>query len=304
MSNEMTDRESIFRYGVVGNPVAHSLSPVIHRLFAEQTGETLTYKAIEAPLDGFSETVERFFAAGGAGLNVTVPFKQEAFALARRHSARARLAGAANTLWLEDGALYADNTDGAGLIADLKKNHQVPLKGRHILLLGAGGVARGALPSLLAEAPASITLANRTVSKAEAIVAALTAAPDAATDTTPIAVTDTAAGEPRPVLSARSYTDLEEARYDLIINATSLGLHGDTPPVPPQSMAPDCCCYDMQYSIEVPTPFQTWARANGAAQAIDGLGMLIEQAAESFRQWHTTRPDTAPILTALRGKRT
>ena len=266
------------RYVVFGNPIGHSKSPMIHRLFAEQTGEQLDYSTSLAPLDDFSHFAKAFFVEG-RGANVTVPFKEDAFRLADSLTARAQRAGAVNTLSkLADGSLLGDNTDGAGLVRDLTVNAGFSLTGKRILVLGAGGAVRGALEPLLAEQPASLIIANRTVEKAE-LLAQLFA------DLGPV--------------SASGFDWLQEP-VDLIINATSASLSGDVPPIAGSLVEPGrTVCYDMMYGKE-PTSFCCWAREQGVAVAMDGLGMLAEQAAEAFFLWRGVRPDTAPVLAELR----
>lgn len=266
------------RYAVVGNPIEHSLSPRIHAAFAEQTGEALVYEWLLAPVDDFAGTVERFFDDGGAGLNVTVPFKQQAWEMAGRHQARAARAGAVNTLWrAADGTLVGDNTDGSGLVRDLRVNHGVSLADARILLLGAGGAVRGVLDPLLGEAPLEVVIANRTLAKAQAL-------------------RDLFADSGR--LAASTFEALA-GPFDLIINGTSASLQGDLPPLPGGLISQATVCYDMMYSTDE-TAFNTWARQQGAGQCLDGLGMLVEQAAESFLQWRGVRPDTAPVMGMLR----
>ncbi|WP_339080718.1 shikimate dehydrogenase [Pseudomonas sp. TMP9] len=266
------------RYGVFGNPIGHSKSPLIHRLFAEQTGEQLSYEALLAPLEDFPGFARDFFA-GGQGANVTVPFKEQAVALADSLSDRARRAGAVNTLKkLADGSLLGDNTDGAGLVRDLTVNAGVNLKGQRILLLGAGGAVRGVLEPLLAEQPAALVIANRTVAKAEQLAREFA-------DLGPVA--------------ASGY-DWIDAPVDLIINGTSASLAGELPPIAPGLIEPGhTLCYDMMYGKE-PTAFNRWATEHGAARTLDGLGMLVEQAAEAFALWRNVRPSSAPVLAELR----
>ena len=268
-------------YAVVGNPISHSKSPRIHSLFASQTGEPVEYTAIQAPLEDFSGTVRHFFERGGKGLNVTVPFKEQAWTLADHRTPRAEKAGAANTLYLDaDDALVADNTDGVGLVRDLTRNHGVALKGLRILVLGAGGAVRGVLGPILAEAPASLTIANRTVAKAEALVRLF-------------------AGEAGDTeLSACGFEQATGA-FDLVINGTSASLQGDLPPVPVSILGGSTVVYDMMYSLQT-TTFNQWAQDNGATRVFDGLGMLVEQAAESFYVWRGVRPETAPVVDELR----
>ncbi|MEI7051568.1 shikimate dehydrogenase [Pseudomonas koreensis] len=266
------------RYVVFGNPIGHSKSPMIHKLFAEQTGQRLDYSTLLAPLDDFSACAMAFFQ-DGRGANVTVPFKEEAYRLANSLTARAQRAGAVNTLSkLVDGSLLGDNTDGAGLVRDLTVNAGFSLTGKRILLLGAGGAVRGALEPLLAEKPASVIIANRTVDKAELLA-------ELFCDLGPV--------------SASGFDWLQEP-VDVIINATSASLTGDVPPIAASLIEPgQTLCYDMMYGKE-PTAFCHWASEHGAAVSMDGLGMLAEQAAEAFFLWRGVRPDTAPVLAELR----
>lgn len=268
-------------YAVVGNPISHSKSPRIHSLFAEQTGENLEYTAIQAPEHDFAGVVTGFFDRGGMGLNVTVPFKEEAWKLAAHRTERAEKAGAANTLYMDsEKQLTADNTDGVGLVADLVQNHGVNLAGARILVLGAGGAVRGVLGPLLHQKPATLTIANRTVAKAQGLV--LLFADDAGQTT----------------LDASGF-EAPDAPFDLIINGTSASLRGDLPPLSDAVISPDTVVYDMMYSLEA-TPFNRWALDQGATQVFDGVGMLVEQAAESFRVWRGISPDTASVIEELR----
>jgi len=265
-------------YVVFGNPIAHSKSPLIHRLFAEQTGQVLDYQTALAPLDDFTAFARQFFVSG-LGANVTVPFKEEAYRLADQLTERGRRAGAVNTLARQaDGSLLGDNTDGAGLVRDLKVNHGVTIKDKRMLLLGAGGAVRGALEPLLAEEPYVLVIANRTVEKAERLAQEF--------------------ADIGPVLPA-GYDWLEEP-VDIIINATSASLSGEVPSIAPSLIQPgETFCYDMMYAKE-PTAFCRWATEHHAGQAVDGLGMLVEQAAEAFFLWRGVRPDSAPVLAELR----
>jgi shikimate dehydrogenase len=267
----MTDR-----YAVIGNPISHSKSPLIHRMFAEQTGQDISYEAIEAPLDGFAATIERLRREGYKGCNVTVPFKFEAFKLATQLSERAQSAQAVNTLKLEGNAITGDNTDGAGLVADIERNLGISLQGRQVLLMGSGGAAYGVVLPLLASG-ASVHVANRTVEKAQRLAADF-------------------AGHGS--LVASNYGALAGRQFDAVINATSSGLSDELPPLPPGIFASGALAYDMMYGRE--TPFMKFAREHGAALVSDGLGMLVEQAAESFHIWHDVRPDTRPVLAKLR----
>jgi shikimate dehydrogenase len=264
----MTDR-----YAVIGNPVAHSKSPWIHAEFARATGQPMQYGRIEAPLDGFVRAVEEFRAAGGKGLNVTLPFKGEAFRYCTALSERARAAEAVNTLVLERAEACGDNTDGVGLVRDLTSNLGEALAGRHALLMGAGGAAQGVVLALREAALATLVIANRTPAKAEALAARY------------------------PGVTGCGYEALAGRRFDLIINATSAGLAGQAPPLPGSIFAPGALAYDMVYGRD--TPFLAAARAAGA-RACDGLGMLVEQAAESFFLWRGLRPDTRSVLARLR----
>ena len=268
-------------YAVVGNPISHSKSPRIHSLFASETGEPVEYTAIQAPLDDFAGTVRQFFERGGKGLNVTVPFKEDAWKLADRRTERAQNAGAANTLYLDDeGRLTADNTDGCGIVRDLVVNHGVVLGQARILVLGAGGAVRGVLGPILAEPPAAITIANRTVAKADALVNLFK----------PVA------GE--TALSACGFEQPREP-FDVIINGTSASLQGDLPPLSPEVVGEQTVVYDMMYSLQT-TTFNQWALEQGAQNVHDGLGMLVEQAAESFRIWRGVNPATGPVIEELR----
>ncbi|MFG6668525.1 shikimate dehydrogenase [Halomonas sp. HNIBRBA4712] len=264
------------RYCVLGNPVAHSKSPLIHQAFAAQTGQLLEYTAELAPLDGFEAAWRAFCESGGRGANVTVPFKQEAFALCDTLSERARRAGAVNTLINgQNGRIYGDNTDGIGLLRDLTA-HDVALAGKRVLVLGAGGAVRGALAPLLAERPDELLIINRTGAKAEAL----------ARDFADVGA-----------VRGGSY-DALEGTFDLVINATSASLSGELPPLPEGLFTPGGVAYDMMYGVE-PTVFLQWAKTQKAA-TVDGLGMLVEQAAEAFFLWRNVRPETVPVRALLR----
>ncbi len=273
------------RYAVIGNPIAHSKSPDIHAAFARQTGEDVEYSRLLAPLDAFRAAAAEFRAGGGRGLNVTLPFKLEAFDLADEVSRRAKDARAANFLSFEPGRIRADNTDGAGLVADLTANLGVTMEARRVLLLGAGGAAQGVLGPLLARQPAILTIANRSVDKALRLAENMRHQPAAAST----------------VISGVGYGDLAGHHFDLVINATSSSLQGELPPLPADLFAPDSLAYDMMYGKE-PTPFLVFARAQGAARVADGLGMLVEQAAESFFLWRGVRPRTAPVIDLMRSQ--
>jgi shikimate dehydrogenase len=263
-------------YAVFGNPVAHSKSPLIHAAFAAQTGQDMDYVALLAPLDGFSDAVAAFRSMGGRGANVTVPFKEQAFGLATRLTARARAAGAVNTLKFDADDVLGDNTDGAGLVADLLGNLGFALAGKRILLMGAGGAARGVVFPLLEQSPASLFIVNRTPDKAIGLAREMAGA----------------GGN----LSGGGY-DALNGRFDLLINATAASLAGDLPPLPADVFAPEALAYDMMYGKD--TPFLAFARAQGARVA-DGLGMLVEQAAAAFEVWRGVRPLTAPVMRMLR----
>lgn len=267
------------RYAVIGHPVGHSLSPRIHARFAEQTGEDLVYERIEASVEDFAGAAAAFFEGGGRGLNVTVPFKAQALAWADRASARAAAAGVANTLTrTADGAIEADNTDGIGLVRDLVDNLGLVLRDARVLLIGAGGAARGVLEPLLAQRPAGLYIANRTAARARQLAAGLADGGKVA---------------------GGGFDDIGERSFDLIINASAASLGGAVPPVPPGVVAPGGAVYDMMYG-EAARPLLQWGRRAGAERISDGLGMLVEQAAESFRIWRGVRPETGGVLAGLR----
>ena len=275
------------RYAVIGHPIAHSRSPAIHAHFAVATGHAIDYGRIDAAPADFEQVVRGFFAQGGCGMNVTVPHKEAAARLADHLTDRARLAAAVNTLVRQpDGRLLGDNTDGIGLMADLARLG-IGVRDAHVLVLGAGGATRGILGPLLEAAPASLTIANRTSERAQALAAAFQTQAGAADDTAPATR-----------LSGCGYDALAaltgDGPFDLVLHATSLGLQGATPPVPPGVLGPRSAAYDLGYGVP-DTPFVRWARAQGVARAEQGFGMLIEQAAESFRIWRGVRPDTAPL---------
>jgi len=264
----MTDR-----YAVIGNPVAHSTSPSIHAEFARQTRQDLEYLRIEAPLAGFAHAVDEFRAAGGRGANVTLPFKDQAYRYCESAvTERARVASAVNTLVFENGKVRGDNTDGAGLLRDITINLGRALAGKNVLLMGAGGAAQGVLGPLLGAQPLRLVIANRTAERARKLAQ-------------------------RFGVAGGGYGDLRGAQFDLLINATAAGLAGEAPPLPPDSFAPGALGYEMVYGRD--TPFLAMARAAGA-QACDGSGMLVEQAAESFLLWRGVRPVTAALLATLR----
>jgi shikimate dehydrogenase len=268
------------RYAVIGHPIGHSRSPVIHQLFARQTGARITYETIDAPPEAFETAVRGFRAAGGKGLNITVPHKQIAFDLCDELGSEAARARAVNTInFLPDGRLRGDNTDGIGFMRDLTDNLHQPVADRRVLVLGAGGAARGILPPLLEAEPELVLLANRTIERAEAVIAEL--------------------GSPETIKSS-TFEELDgRGAFDVIVNASSAGLRGEKPPFPASCIGPDSFCYDLAYSLK-DTPFVEWARSHHAMEAVQGWGMLVEQAAESFWIWRGVRPDTAPILEQLR----
>ncbi len=274
----MTDR-----YAVIGHPVAHSLSPKIHAMFAKQTGQDIAYEKRLAPIDGFVEVVRVFMSEGGCGANVTLPFKLEAFDLADEVSERAFHARAANTLSFLGKRIVADNTDGVGLVRDIENNLGFRLAGKRVLLMGAGGAARGVLLPLLETRPSMLVIANRTVEKAMELAQSNQRQPVAA----------------HTLLSGCGFDDLSGLRFDLVINATSSSISERPPALPDKLFAPDALAYDMMYGKGL-TSFLAFAEAKNAGQLADGLGMLVEQAAESFVIWRGVRPDTQPVMLALR----
>ena len=269
----MTDR-----YAVIGNPIAHSKSPLIHAAFARQTGQDIVYDRILGSRDDFAGDVRRFVAEGGRGLNVTVPFKEEAFALSDERSERAQAAGAVNTLVVLDGGrLRGDNTDGVGLVRDLCCNHRFMLAGARVLLLGAGGASRGVVGPLLDAGITALTIANRTVSRAKLVAEHF--------------------AHLGPVTGC-GYDELAGQSFDIVINATSASLSGSMPALPEGIFAPGSLAYKMMYGMG-DTPFRIFAREQGAAVISEGLGMLVEQAAESFFVWRGVRPEVRPVMELL-----
>lgn len=267
------------RYAVIGNPISHSKSPLIHSLFAKQTGQHLDYTAIQVDPGGFPQAVGNFRASGGCGLNVTVPFKQEAWELADQRSERAELARAVNTLiFRKDDICYGDNTDGTGLARDLTVNLQQRIEGRTVLLLGAGGAVRGVLDPLLALRPARLVLANRNEDRARELAEYFS---------------------PRGNITACGFPDTGSVEADIIINGTSASLQGQLPAIAAELPGKASLCYDMMYGAE-PTAFLQWCSAQGATRCSDGLGMLVEQAAESFYLWRDVRPDTSAVISTVR----
>jgi shikimate dehydrogenase len=266
---------TIDRYGVMGYPVSHSRSPVIHRLFALQTNQHIQYDSFQVAPDSLERAVRQFQRAGGKGLNITLPHKNEVARLCDQLSERASTAGAVNTLSFRESEIHGDNTDGIGLLRDLDVNLGIALEGANILILGAGGATCGIIGPLLEMQPSSLRIANRTIDKAQTLADHFSRSGPASAcrlDMVPI-------GE----------------EYDLIINATSAGLRGEAPPYPEAAVSENTFCYDLSYGLK-PTPFSLWARERGAANSVMGWGMLVEQAAESFHIWRGVRPDTAPVL--------
>lgn len=270
------------RYAVFGNPIGHSKSPQIHALFATQTGQSLIYTAELVGHDKFPETVKAFANHNGKGLNITVPFKREAWQLATELSPRAERAGAVNTLVINDKTFFGDNTDGVGLVRDLVSNHNIVINNQHILIVGAGGAVRGVIEPILELKPAELVIANRTAEKAVKL----------ARDFSDLGN-----------ISGCGLSDLEERAFDIVINGTSASLQGDLPPLPDTLFTENACAYDMMYAA-TPTPFMQWAKQCGVPYVYDGLGMLVEQAAESFRLWRGATPETAPVIRAIRNSLT
>jgi shikimate dehydrogenase len=271
----MTDR-----YAVIGNPIGHSKSPLIHGTFARQCGQDIEYVALEAPLGGFAPAVDRLRADGGRGLNITAPFKLDAFAYATSLQDRARLAGAVNAMKFEGDEVVADNFDGIGLVNDIERNLSAPIRGRRVLVLGAGGAARGALLPILDGNPSELCVVNRTLAKAEELQRM-------------------AAGRGKVV--ACGYPDLSHrhaGRFDIVINATSASLRGELPPVHTGVFGPDCLAYELVYGKGL-TPFLRLAQGAGVQRLADGVGMLVEQAAEAFAWWRGVRPNTRPVIELL-----
>jgi shikimate dehydrogenase len=262
-------------YAVIGNPIAHSKSPYIHCLFAEKMGKDISYEAILSPLDQFKETVFTFIKKGGCGMNVTVPFKLEAFTLATQLTLRAQLAGAVNTLIFSGQEIKGDNTDGVGLVRDIIENQKVSLTHKKILLLGAGGAARGVILPILEQSPAQLVIANRSIEKAQALKTQFASS----------------------LIEVRHFDELTTT-FDVVVNATSMSIGGQIPPVSSGIFHAESLAYDMMYGASL-SPFLSWAKEQGV-KVSDGLGMLVEQAAESFFVWHGVRPDTGAVLCALR----
>jgi shikimate dehydrogenase len=272
----MTDQ-----YAVIGNPIGHTKSPLIHGLFAQETQQDMSYTAIEGPVepqDAFAGTVRAFVAAGGKGVNVTAPFKLKAFAIADERSERAALAGAANALSFKDGRIVAENFDGVGLVRDIEVNLNLPMAGKRVLVLGAGGAVRGALLPFIAARPAELVIANRDIAKGKALAAQVAAGGG---------------------LIACGYSELEAmGHFDLVVNATSASLTGELPPVTPSVFSPTGVAYELAYGKRL-TPFLRLARNAGVASVADGVGMLVEQAAEAFAWWRGVRPETRAVIERL-----
>ncbi|TAK62344.1 shikimate dehydrogenase [Methylobacter sp.] len=268
----------IDRYAVLGHPIKHSKSPRIHRLFAEQTGQLLEYSALEVPAEQFQTAVTMFFAEGGKGLNCTVPLKEIAWGYADRKTERAQLSKAVNTLALQaDGSILGDNTDGIGLVTDLIDNHAIALSNIRILILGAGGASRGIIAPILEQSPQTLVIANRTEDKAAKLAAEF---------------------HSKGSITGCGYDALKNRQFDLILNATSASLSGQLPPLPTGLLAAGGNCYDLAYGNE-PTAFVRWGLENHATKSLDGLGMLVEQAAEAFFIWRGVRPKTRPVIELL-----
>ena len=268
------------RYAVIGSPIAHTKSPLIHGMFAEAAGQDMAYSAIlgpTEPADGFAQAVRAFRDGGGLGMNVTAPFKLQAFEMADFRTARAQLAGAVNALKFEGGQIQADNFDGLGLVNDIQRNLSVSIAGKRVLLLGAGGAARGALLPFLDQHPALLTIVNRTRGKAEQLAAQM---------------------KGQGSLTACGYADLKGQRFDLVVNATSASLKGELPPVPLEVFGADCLAYELLYGKGL-TPFLRLAQNAGVKRLADGVGMLVEQAAEAFEWWRGVRPDSQAVIDRL-----
>lgn len=267
------------KYAVLGNPIEHSQSPAIHQQFAKQTGQVISYSKQLIELDAFEQMIDKMIADGFKGFNVTVPFKEEAYQKADALSRRARQAGAVNTLMIrDDGSIEGDNTDGVGMISDIRNNHGWVIADKTVLLLGAGGAVRGVLGPLLSENPKKVVICNRTFSKAESLAIAFSKEGN---------------------IDALSFDALDNEKFDLVINGTSASLSGEVLPIPSSCITAATHCYDMMYSEDL-TVFLRWAKDNGASQLADGLGMLVSQAAESFRLWRGVCPDVAPVINSLK----
>lgn len=272
-------KPGVDNYCVMGNPITHSKSPQIHTAFARQTGQQIHYQAILVNQDEFDLALDAFQKQGGKGLNITVPFKEDAWKAAQSLTTRAERACAVNTLWFDkSGKRCGDTTDGIGLVRDITINHNISLAGKEILVLGAGGAVRGILDPLFDQKPARVVIANRTISRAEELAALFA---------------------DRGELIAVDYDYLKGQQFDLVINGTSASLQGTVPPLPDNILRDGACCYDMMYA-NTDTPFVSWAKKHHAVQSFDGTGMLVEQAAESFYIWRGVRPETGPVIEMLR----
>ena len=279
MSDPFAFDQSPDEYAVMGNPITHSKSPLIHGLFAKQTGQNIRYRAIHVDLGGLPQAIGNFSALGGKGLNITVPFKAEAWHLANQLSDRARIAGAVNTLKIsESGLLFGDNTDGIGLVRDLIDHHGIVIEGKSLLLVGAGGAARGVIAPLVDEKPHRFVIANRTIGRAHELAHHFSG---------------------KLQIAAKSFVDLGNDSFDIVINATSASLGNEIPQLPVSCITQAEIAYDMMYGA-APTAFMQWANLAGAKKCSDGLGMLVEQAAESFYIWRGIKPETAPAIAAVR----
>ncbi len=267
------------RYAVMGNPVAHSKSPAIHKLFARQFGHHIEYTAIQVDVGGLVQAIDQLRALGGKGVNITVPFKTDAYWLADQRSDRAELAQAVNCIRVEkDGKLFGDNTDGAGLVHDIQYNLGMSLRDKHILILGAGGAVRGVLDPVLHQHPANLTIANRTVVKARELAEEFSK---------------------HGKIEACGFDELKGKHFDIVINGTAASLKGEVPPLPETIFKRGALAYDMMYGDKA-KPFIDWSVLYGAERAVDGLGMLVEQAAESYLIWRGVRPETKPVIEAIR----
>jgi shikimate dehydrogenase len=269
------------KYAVIGFPVAHSWSPFVHGLFAKQTGQSLSYSRLEVPPEALDDRIVEFFANDGKGLNITVPHKQAACLIARERTPRAEMAGAVNTLALTSNGLLGDNTDGAGLVADLTRNLSFELRGTRVLLLGSGGAARGVLGPLLELDPEYVEVANRSEQRAVELAREFATLGS---------------------IHGCGFDSITGSTFDLVLNATSASLQDTIPPIPPSVLGPTTLCYDMAYG-KGDTAFTRWSKSAGAGRAETGWGMLVEQAAESFLLWRGVRPDTAPVIAAVKGTR-
>ncbi len=268
------------RYAVIGNPIGHTKSPLIHLTFARQTGQDIEYTALEAPIGGFNAVVDEFRAGGGRGLNITAPFKLDAFAYATELKKRAQVAGAVNAMMFEGDNVVADNFDGLGLVNDLQGNLGCPMRGRRVLMLGAGGAPRGAVLPFMEQQPCEFVMVNRTVSKAEALQERFSTYGK-------LVVTG------YPELTASRF-----GRFDVVVNATSASLRGELPPLNPDVFGPDCLAYELVYGKGL-TPFLRLAQGAGVKRFADGVGMLVEQAAQAFSWWRGAKPDTRPVIEQL-----